>query len=82
MLYLEQNSCEEDLRCYWVTEDESICQIKGINNCIELNSENIQECKKCKDGYELINENTECKESSSLFMNVSLLAFALIILLL
>ena len=81
MLYLEQNLCEEDLRCYWVSEDESRCQIKGINNCIELNNENIQQCKKCKDGYELINEDSECKESSSLFNTVSLLTFALIILL-
>ena len=80
-LYLEQNLCEEDQRCYWITEDESRCQIKGINNCVELKNENIQQCKKCKDGYELINEDTECKESSSMFITSKFLISVLILLL-
>ena len=75
LLYLEQNLCEEDQRCYWVSEDESICQIKGINNCLELNSENVLKCKRCKDGFELINEDGECKESSSSIARTSLIIF-------
>ena len=65
LLYLDKDLCEEDQRCFWITGDETICQIKSIDNCMELNSDNIAKCKRCKDGYELGNDDTECNGNGS-----------------
>ena len=48
----------------------------GINNCLELNSENVRKCKRCKNGFELSNENSECISSGSGFININLITFA------
>ena len=85
ILYLDKNLCEEDQRCYWITNEEARCQVMGINNCLELNSENVRKCKRCKNGFELSNENSECISSGSGFININInlitFAFALVLLL-
>ena len=83
-LYLDKSLCEENKECYWFAEEieEEICQIRAIDNCMELSSEESYQCLKCKDGYELYNEKTECRTSQSQFINTSLIILGFILLLL
>ena len=81
-LYLDKKMCEENEECSWSTESEIMCKIKGIDNCLVLNYEESYQCKQCKDGYQLYNENTECRTSGSQFINISLLILGLFFLLL
>ena len=84
LIYLDKNLCEDDQGCYWVDDDEGICLVKKINNCLVLNNENIQKCKKCEIGFILAKEDTECVSAESGFININinLIVFALILLLL
>ena len=83
LTYLDKEQCESYGECYWTEyEDEISCQFKSIDNCLKLNYEDTSKCEQCKSGYELANESTECKSSSlSQIINVSLVTFALILLL-
>ena len=68
--------------CEWIEETEEICQVKNIENCLELNINNVNKCEKCKDGYKLNEELTECLTSISRFIKATLFSLALIIFLL
>jgi len=81
-VYLEKSICEEDSNCFWNTESSDSCKNKGINNCLELQYEDTFKCKKCKEGFELSNEDSECKQSGSQFINVSFLILGFVLLLL
>ena len=81
-LYLEKSVCEEDTNCYWNTESSSRCINRGISNCLELKYEDTFQCKRCKEGYQLSNEDTECKKSGTQFINVSFLILGFVLLLL
>ena len=85
-VYLEKSVCEEDSNCFWNTKSSDTCKNKGISNCLELKYEDTFQCKRCKEGYQLSNENTECKhsesESESQFINISFLILGFVLLLL
>ena len=82
-LYLDKNLCEADDYCYWAEYEYEICHIKSIKNCVELNYEDTYKCDKCKDGYKLNSESTACNQSSSSqIIEISLFAYALILVLL
>ena len=61
--YLSQDLCESAEICYWNTGNWNKCKIKEIPNCSELNEEDATTCIKCKDGYELKNYGTICKNT-------------------
>lgn len=81
-LYLDKDLCEKNDECEWIEETEEICQVKNIENCLELNINNVNKCEKCKDGYKLNEELTECLTSISRFIKATLFSLALIIFLL
>ena len=80
--YFDKENCVNKSYCYWNTDTMKICKIKVVSNCQELNYEDSTLCQKCKDGYTLSKDSTRCTSSLSQFIHVSLMAFALILLLL
>ena len=80
--YFDKENCVNKSYCYWNTDTMKICKIKVVSNCQELNYEDSTLCQKCKDGYTLSEDSTRCTSSLSQFIHVSLMAFALILLLL
>ena len=82
LLYLDKNLCEESEECYWIEDTDEICQVKIIDNCLELNYDNVNKCEKCKDGYKLNKEHTQCVTSGSNIIATTLLTLGLILLLL
>lgn len=79
-LYMEKSVCVEDSNCYWNTESVSRCKNKEISNCLELKYEDTFQCKKCKEGYILSNEDTECRNSGTQFIYCSFLILGFILL--
>ena len=84
-LYLDQTQCEENSECIWNTNSSiTTCHYKEINNCAKLKSQDTLNCETCKEGYYLEEniDSTKCKKSKGNMIQVSLITFALIILLL
>ena len=77
--YFDKEHCENVSYCYWNTDTMKICKIKIVRNCLELDNNDSSICLKCNDGYTLSEDSTMCIGSSSQFMQISLMAFALIL---
>ena len=60
-LIMDENLCENTEPCHWIMEDLDKCQLKKIDGCSKISTNNFNKCEKCKDGYYLSNENTQCK---------------------
>ena len=85
LTYLDKDLCESNGECIWMEYDGeygNYCHFKSIDNCAKLNYEDTSICQQCKSGFELTGDYTGCKSSSlSQIINVSLITFALILLL-
>ena len=80
-IYLDKNLCLNNTGCIWNNMTEAYCKIKSIDNCLQINYDDTNKCAKCKDGFYLTNENTQCQQSSSYFIKISMMSFVLILML-